>query len=235
MSSKSRQSYASILAQIKKFSENLALIPGYIAPTKFAGLPELQKNVKSANIIMVNYEKQDIITKKQINKRQGLYDDKPESLSSRLSSINKFVFALKGKEDIHHIRISKLIRHIRGTSKYVKPSATDKTTKRISQVEKTFGSRWTDLGTIITTLESLGKEYNPPNTLITIAALKALHLEIENTNSTAEKEIAKLKPITAKRQTVFKNLIKQKVIIKQFVRAQFGTKSEHYIKLNSIP
>ncbi len=234
MSSKSKNSYASKLALFKKFSENLEEVPGYISPIKMAGLPEFLKNIASANVIMDNHSKQEIITKKLTDKRQNLYDGKIDSLTTRLTLISKFVRALKGKDDIHYIRISKLVRHIRGASKKRKTLPTDINTKTISQIERTFGSRWADLGTIIITLESLGKEYNPPNTQITIAALKALQLEIETTNSKTEREIAKLKPIITKRQTLFKTLAKQNIMIKQFVRAQFGSKSEHYIKLNSI-
>ncbi len=230
MGSISNKSFASNLAKTKEFKIILEATPEYSPPDKTVSAEELHKNIVKAGKIMERIATLEVVVSDTLGERRQLYSKAEDSLIKRLSPIINFVEAVKGKDNSYSKSIKKLIRQIRGVNTKKKNEDPNKDTKTRSNIERTFGSRWTDLGKIIANLSSMGKEYNPPNEIITLASLKILHQRMEDTNTKAAEKKAMLKNEREKRKEIFKQLTAQKNRIKMFVISQFGVDSKTYKK-----
>ncbi len=234
MKSKSKKSFATKLDIGKQLKSYLEDMPDYVAPIKMAGLPSLIKTIEATDKIMISIKEVELDSSKNIANRQNLYSGKDNSLKTRLALINTFVVAIKGKDDVHSKRIAKLVRHIRGAGSKNKEKTEQNNKRSISQIERTFGSRWMDLGHIITILQSLGKAYAPPNPDITIASLKILHEEMSVSNMLNAETKSAHKTVIDKRKELFSTLNDQLYLIKKFVKAQYGIRSTNYRKIRSL-
>mgnify|MGYP000542488197 CR=1 FL=1 len=234
MTSISHQSFASRLGNAVKLSIALNDYTDYVAPKPLVSKAALDTAIADINLLMNKYTDIKNEYRVAVKKRTNLFDDDTNSIAKLLSPIGTFIQALKGVESIAYQEISTKIKHIRGAVSQKKTTSQNTTVAQVSQVESTFTSKASDFGQIITILKTLGAEYQPPNTEITIAALDAKYQEALNANQAVDTQLGTYKPIIKDRQDSFQALHEQCQDIKNFISAQYGNSSQQYIRIKSL-
>jgi len=225
MSSTSERSFGSRLENARKLKTNLQSFQNYQPASGEFSIDDLNTTIQSIESINPQVASALIEYRQSVADRRIVYATSPSSIKKIITPINAFTRAKFGKDAASYIALNTLVIKIRGTQLKAK-NATDKTTYSVSQ--QSYGSILLNFQNIISNLESLGIEYNPANSTITINKLIELKNQAIQNNNTVVEKYSQLSPKQDSRVERYNQLSQKATRIKDFVKSQYGINSSEY-------
>jgi len=225
MASTSERSFGSRLENARKLKTNLQSFQNYQPASGEFSIDDLNTTIQSIESINPQVASALIEYRQSVADRRIVYATSPSSIKKIITPINAFTRAKFGKDAASYIALNTLVIKIRGTQLKAK-NATDKTTYSVSQ--QSYGSILLNFQNIISNLESLGIEYNPANSTITINKLIELKNQAIQNNNTVVEKYSQLSPKQDSRVERYNQLSQKATRIKDFVKSQYGINSSEY-------
>lgn len=225
MSSTSERSFGSRLENARKLKTTLQSFQNYQPETGEFSIDDLNIIIQSIETINPQVASALIGYRQSVADRREVYATSPLSIKKIITPINAFTRAKFGKEATSYIALNTLVNKIRGTQLKAK-NTTDSATYSVSQ--QSYGSIILNFQNLISNLESLGLEYNPANSNITITKLKELKNQAIEKNNSVVEAYNQITPKQDSRAALYNQLSQKATRIKDFVKSQYGVNSSEY-------
>ena len=225
MSSTSERSFGSRLENARKLKTTLQSFQNYEPASGECSIDDLLTTIQSIETINPQVASALIGYRQSVSDRRIVYTNSPLSIKKIITPINAFTRAKFGKEATSYIALNALVNKIRGTQLKAK-NTTDSTTYSVFQ--QSYGSIILNFQNLITNLESLGIEYNPANSNITITKLEELKNQAIEKNNNVVEAYSQLSPKQDSRVELYNQLSQKATRIKDFVKSQYGVNSSEY-------
>ncbi len=174
-----------------------------------------------------------------VDARQAAFKSNPVSITKLLPQIKGAIESQYGKKSTEAVSANAIIKTMRASKLIVTPAtpSTDPnnptTAQVLSQSEKSYGSQTQYFNDLINTISQF-TAYAPSNNNIKLAQLQTFSTSVTTLNNAVAQKLQPLKTARATRSASYIDLKDRVQRIKQYVKSQYGLKSNEYNLIKGI-
>jgi hypothetical protein len=167
-----------------------------------------------------------------VDVRSKHFDKEATSIRKIITSINAYVKSLYDKDSKEATTINQKVTELRTSG--IKKNKKNPDEKSISTSQLSYASVTQNFAELIASLQALSQPYTPPNTIITLEALKNKHKEVESANNNVKTTYSNLSTLRTQKNILSDDLTNRCQRLKNSVKSQYGNASAEYAEIKGL-
>lgn len=167
-----------------------------------------------------------------VDVRSKHFDKEATSIRKIITSINAYVKSLYDKDSKEASTINQKVTELRTSG--IKKSKANPDEKSISTSQLSYASVTQNFAELIASLQALSQPYSPPNTIITLDALKQKHIDVEKANAAVKDAFSDLNTLRTQKNALLEDLNTRCQRLKNSIKSQYGNASAQYIEIKGL-